>query len=248
VRALSHISEQSGARIVAGTGEYVLGSHSPGLAERPEEALVDELIGEILVGIGGTGIRAGVIGEVGADQHPMASAERVVLRASAAACRATGAAIVAHPAPGPESAFEVAEVLLAAGADPSKVCIAHLDDRFRGELPRFRRLAAMGVRFGFDTFGREAYYRPRDRQHPSDTERIAALVGLADAGLIDAVVLSHDLCMKIDLGAYGGTGYDHLLIDIVPRLRAVGLDDPTMDALVGGTARRMLAIPGSAPA
>jgi phosphotriesterase-related protein len=244
-RALRFIARQSGARIVAGTGEYVAGSHPPGLAGRPMEAICDGFVREIQEGIGDTGVRAGVIGEIGAGQHPMAPAERLVLRASAAASRATGVAIVAHPAPGEDSAFEVAEVLLAAGADPAKVCIAHLDDRFRGDLARFRRLAATGVRFAFDTFGREAYYRPRDRQHPSDTERIAALAALADAGLIDQVVLSHDLCMKIDLGAFGGTGYDHLLVDIAPRLRTAGFDEPTVDALLGGTARTLLAMPAS---
>lgn len=246
VRALRWIVERSGARIVAGTGEYVAGSHPPGLAERTVEALAAEMVREITEGVGDTGIRAGVIGEIGAGQHPMADAERLVLRAAARASQTTGAAIVAHPAPGTESAFEVARVLLDSGADPSKVCIAHLDDRYRGDLGLFRRLAESGVRFGFDTFGREAYYRPRDRQHPSDAERILALVALADAGLLGRVMLSHDLCMKLDLGAFGGTGHDHIQVGIIPRLRSAGLSDAEIGALTSTTARDWLALQGVA--
>jgi phosphotriesterase-related protein len=243
-RALRYISERSGARIVAGTGEYVRGSHPPGLADRPVEALADEMVSEIAQGIGETGVRAGVIGEIGAGEVPMAPAERRVLVAAARASAATGAGIVVHPAPGPDSAFEVAAVLLDAGADPVRVCVAHLDDRFRGDLERFRRLAATGVRFGFDTFGREAYYRPRDRQHPSDAERIGALVRLVEEGMGDRIVLSQDLCMRIDLAAFGGTGYDHLLVGIVPRLRSAGLDAAAIDRMLIETPRSLLALPG----
>lgn len=246
VRALRWIADRSGARIVAGTGEYVAGSHPPGLAERSIDAIAAEMVRDITVGVAGTGIRTGVIGEVGAGQHPMVDAERLVLRAAAQASQATGAAIVAHPAPGIESAYELARTLLEAGADPWKICIAHLDDRFRGDPALFRRLAETDVRFGFDTFGREAYYAPRDRQHPSDAERITALVALADAGLLDRVMLSHDLCMKLDLAAFGGTGYDHVLVGIVPRLRSAGFSDGEIGALTSTTARDWLALPAAA--
>jgi len=37
--------------------------------------------------------------------------------------------------------------------------------------------------------------------------------------------MSHDIAYKTSLVKYGGYGYHHLLVNVVPRLRAKGLDD-----------------------
>ena len=37
-----------------------------------------------------------------------------------------------------------------------------------------------------------------------------------DAGYLERVVLSHDICTKHRLAAFGGHGYGHLLGEVVP--------------------------------
>ncbi len=243
IRALASIARASGVQIVAGTGIYVAGSMPAANASASVSALADELEHDLTVGADGSTIRCGVIGEVGAGSWPMEDVERRSLQAAAWASRRTGAAIVVHPAPGAESAFEVLEVLLDAGADPTRVCVAHIDERLRDDLASIRRLMARGCTIGYDTFGREAYYQPRDRQHPTDTQRIEVLLRLLDAGLGERIVLSQDVCMRIDLGAFGGPGYDHILATIVPRLRAADVPHEVIDRLLVGNPARLLAIP-----
>jgi phosphotriesterase-related protein len=169
VRAAQLVARRSGVHVVAGCGYYIGASHPRGLVTRTEESLADEMIGEVTVGIDGTAVRAGILGELGVGSFPMITGERHVLRAAARAQAATGAGIVVHPAPGTDSAFEIVRVLDRAGARLDKVVMSHLEERFRDDRSLFRRMARTGVRFGFDTFGREIYYDGRRRQHPSDT-------------------------------------------------------------------------------
>lgn len=244
VRALRLISERSGVKIVAGTGYYVAGSMPIGMLERSVVSVAAEMERELTDGVDDTGIRAGVIGEVGAGSDPMTESERLVLRAAAHAQSATGAAIIVHPAPGTRSAFEVLDLLLASGSDPGKVCVAHLDERFRGDLALFRELGRRGSMMGFDTFGREAWYRPRNRQHPSDTDRITALLAVLEAGFGDRMMLSQDLCMRLDLAHFGGPGYAHVLSNIVPRLRDLDVSDDVVARLLVDNPARFLALPG----
>jgi phosphotriesterase-related protein len=242
VRALAAISRARGVLIVAGTGNYVAGAIQASVAIQDPAAIAEDLIRDLTTGADGTTIRCGVIGEVAAGSFPMEPVERRSLQAAAIASARTGAAIVAHPAPGTASATEVLDVLLDGGADPARVCVAHIDERLRDDVGAVRELVARGCTIGYDTFGREAYYQPRDRQHPTDTQRIETLLRLLDAGLEDRIVLSQDLCMRIDLGAFGGPGYDHILVTIVPRLRSAGVPGSTVDALLVTNPARLLSM------
>ncbi|MBX3031048.1 MAG: hypothetical protein KF809_12940 [Chloroflexi bacterium] len=243
LRGLLAVSRASGVQVVAGTGLYVAGSIPADMVTASVSQIADALERDLTVGADGSPVRCGVIGEVGAGAYPMADIERRSLRAAALASLRTGAAIVVHPAPGTESAVEVLDVLLDGGADPARICVAHIDERLRADVDAVRRIVARGCTIGYDTFGREAYYQPRDRQHPTDTQRLETLVRLLDAGLEGRIVLSQDVCMRIDLGAFGGPGYDHILVTIVPRLHAAGVPATTIDRLLIENPARLLTMP-----
>jgi phosphotriesterase-related protein len=225
VRALQLIASRSGVAVIAGSGYYVRQSHPTSLDSHTLSSIADELISEITVGVDGTQIRAGVIGELGVGSYPMHPIERRVLRAAVLAQRETGAGMIVHPASGIESAFEIVRLLQRAGARMDKVCISHLDERFRGNVRLFRRLSASACLIGFDTFGRELYYPSRQAQHPSDTQRIEWLRQLIEMGLGDRIVLAQDIVQRMELTAFGGRGYAHILESIVPRLLAAGVPD-----------------------
>ena len=44
--------------------------------------------------------------------------------------------------------------------------------------------------------------------------------------------MSHDIAYKTSLTKYGGYGYHHLLVNVVPRLRAKGVDDAGLTCLL----------------
>jgi phosphotriesterase-related protein len=243
VRASQMISKRTGVQVIVGCGYYIQLTHPRGIEERSEQSLTDEMVEEIAVGIGGTGIRAGVLGELGVGTYPMHRAERKVLRAAARAQVITGAGMVLHSAPGAkESVFEILGVLERAGALMDKVVVSHLDERFRDDLRAFRRVAATGAVFGFDTFGREIYYEGRKRQHPSDTQRIEVIGRLLDEGLGGHIALAQDICLKHELTGYGGQGYAHVAANIVPRMRHSGIPDAAIEAMFAGTPARVLTL------
>jgi phosphotriesterase-related protein len=45
-------------------------------------------------------------------------------------------------------------------------------------------------------------------------------------------LLSHDIAYKSSLVKYGGYGYHHLLVNVVPRLKRKGVDDKTLRRLL----------------
>jgi phosphotriesterase-related protein len=247
VRALELISRRSGLQVIAGCGYYIQLTHPRGIEDRSEQSLADEMIEEITVGIAGSGIRAGVLGEIGVGTYPMHKAERKVIRAAARAQVATGAGMVLHSAPGSkESVFEIVGVLERAGALMNKCVISHLEERFRDDLRSFRRIAATGAIFGFDTFGREIYYEGRRKQHPSDTQRIEMISRLLDAGFGRQITLAQDICLKHELSAYGGQGYAHVPANIVPRMLHSGIPEAAISEMLVGTPARVLTLnPGA---
>lgn len=241
-RAVRLVSEQSGVRVVLGCGYYIRSSHPPGVHERSVSQLAEEMERDIVEGIDGSGVRAGIIGEIGAGSYPMDPVERRVMQAAARAQVATGAGMVVHPAPGDASAFEVADVLEAAGASMDKVLMSHVDERLRGSRTSLRRLADYGCLLGFDTFGREIYYAGRARQHPSDADRIQAIVELLEMGLGDRIGLSQDICLRHELSSFGGHGYAHVLTSIVPRLVDAGVPASGIEQMLVLTPRRFTSL------
>jgi phosphotriesterase-related protein len=224
----------TGVNIVAGCGYYLARSHPPSVAERSVEQLADELIDVIERGFGDTGIRPGIIGEIGLgepmyapghsgdEMHPD---EAKVLRAAGRAHRRTGLPVSVHIynyRPN-RLALMALDVLADEGVPLDRVIICHLDNRI--DVPYAAQVAERGAYCEFDTFGIEAYRDSEGSEYPRDTERILALVQLVQRGLLDRLLLSHDVCTKMQLEAYGGWGYAHLSHYIEPRLRRAGLSD-----------------------
>ena len=80
--------------------------------------------------------------------------------------------------------------------------------------------------------GMDFYYADQQAQSPSDQENARALERLRDSGLLDRVLLSQDVFVKIQLLRYGGTGYAHILENFVPRLRRHGFAEEDIDRLL----------------
>ena len=101
-------------------------------------------------------------------------------------------------------------------------------------------LAASGVYLEYDLFGLETSYYPYNPAFdmPNDGGRMAHVLALIDAGHRDQILMSHDIAYKHCLAKWGGFGYHHLLVNMIPRLRDRGADDRTIQTLLVDNPRR----------
>jgi phosphotriesterase-related protein len=239
--ALRRISEASGIHISMGTGWYVFRSHAAEIDERSEDDLADQMVREIEVGVGETGIRAGHIGEIGAEGPT--DLEFKVLRAAAQAQGRTGAMLLIHQVyvPGDRvTQHRLLDAVEGAGGDISRTVLAHMD-RTGMDPEQQLSLLERGANVLYDIWGYEqsrgeAWGRPV----PSDAIRIRDFARLIEAGYRDQILASQDICLKTMLTRYGGSGYAHILRRVVPGMRALGLSQADIDAIIVANPRRLL--------
>jgi phosphotriesterase-related protein len=248
-RGLRRVAEATGLTVIAGCGHYVHIAHPAGLADESVEAIAERLVAELTEGIGDTGVRPGVIGEIGTSA-PIHPDELKVLRAAARAHRVTGAPVTVHLHPGGRTGHDVLDAIAAEGGDLTRVVLGHLDndlgrtgESFEDELAYHRSLAERGCFIQYDCCGNSAFYPESSYCAaywlPSDRERVVAIAALVEAGYERQILLSQDVCKKSQLLRYGGVGYGHVLRDFVGYLRAAGLEGLVERFLVENP-RRML--------
>lgn len=234
---LAAIARRTGLHIVAGTGFYVRAAHPAWVADATIDALAEHMVGELVHGFAGTSVRAGIIGEIGT-RSPIHPDEEKALRAAARAHHVTGAAINVHLAIFGREGRRVLDILEDEQVDPHHVALSHLDER--PDTAYHISLAERGAYIEFDCFGSECYWDEDGEREASDAERIDALMRLLDAGFERQLLLSQDVCTRMQLRRYGGMGYDHILRAIVPRLRRYGADQSTIDTLLVHNPARLL--------
>lgn len=250
--ALQMASRMSGLNIVAGCGHYVHLAHPATLDHESVESIAGRLIAELTVGIGTTGVRPGIIGEIGTSD-PLHPREEKVLRAAARAQQATGVAISLHLHPGARTGHHMLDILESEGADPRRTVMGHLDNAlghldigFEEAVEYHRSLARRECYIQFDCCGVEMYCSGladgRPFWLPSDRDRARAVARLMEDGFGQQILLSQDVCKKIDLMHYGGFGYGHILRNFVHNLRDYGLADAEFERLLIHNPRRMLAL------
>ena len=230
--ALARIARATGLNVVMGSGYYVAASHPPDMDGRSVDELAREMIDDISRGVGDTGVRAGLLGEIGTT-YPWTANEQKVLRAAVMAQRATGAPLMVHPGRHPEMPMELAEFVRQEGGDVSRTIMCHID-RTIADVRAVVELARTGIWLEYDLFGLENSYYPYNPSFdmPNDGGRMAHVLALIEAGFGDRLLLSHDIAYKTSLVKYGGYGYHHLLVNVVPRLRAKGVDDAGLRRLL----------------
>jgi phosphotriesterase-related protein len=230
--ALARISRETGLNIIMGSSYYVAPSHPADMDSRTEDAITDQIVRDVAVGVDDTGIRSGIIGEVGCS-WPLTDNERKVLRASARAQSITGAPILIHPGRGEGSPLEILGILLESGADLGRTIMGHLDRTVfdRGVL---REIAETGCYLEWDLFGSEASYYPFNPvvDMPNDAMRIDTIAWIASEGFQNRVLVAHDVCKKHQLTRYGGHGYSYIPAHVVPRMRARGFTSDLIDKIL----------------
>lgn len=182
--ALARISRATGLHILKGSGYYLASSMPPDFHDRSEEEIAEEIVRDITEGVGGTGIKAGFIGEIGTS-WPMDTREEKSLRAAVRAQQMTGAHLNIHPGQAEEAAWEIIRKVEEWGGDLRRVTIDHIDRAVRDPENRLR-LARKGVMLEYDLFGREGYYPRHIRliDLPTDHQRVNEIMDLIKEGFL----------------------------------------------------------------
>jgi phosphotriesterase-related protein len=245
---LVEVSERTGLHIVQGAGHYVSFAHPAELASWDIQKIEDRFVKEIEVGFGDTGIRAGIIGEIGT-LSPIHPDEEKVLRAAARAHHRTGLTISVHVHPPTRGAFEVLDILEEEEVDLTRVVLGHLDTALAHDdidiaqaIDYHKQLADRGPYIEYDLCGNTSFFSEGTHSwwFPSDRERCRGIASLIDAGHGDQVLISQDVGHKYYLSSYGGWGFAHVMTLFKDMLATAGVGDDWHDRITRANPRRML--------
>ena len=218
--ALTRISRATGINIIMGSSYYIPHAHPANIGQLSETDISKVIINDITNGVADTGIKAGIIGEIG-NLYPLSETERKILRGSARAQVETGCPISIHPGAHDDSPMQIVEELVQAGADVKNIIMGHLDFAI-DDHDKLLELADTGCFLEYDIFGFEEtnlVYLGEYMRMKSDSDRIEAIEFLIERGHLGQIVIGQDVCQTNQLTSFGGKGYAHILENILPRLR-----------------------------
>lgn len=230
---LVRLSERTGLAIVTGCGWYVEAFYPDreALARRTVGDIADELVAEIRDGLDGTGVRPGIIGEIGAGQGWVSPLEERVHRAAARAQLATGLPLATHTLHHGAGRHQMS-IFDDERVDPARVCIGHCDTF--PNLDYCLEVARWGGYVSLDNVGQQL------GDHEQSVRRL--VLDLVEAGFTERILLSQDVGQMTELRSRGGRGYTYLAERFLPALREAGLDDATLRTITVENPRRWLTI------
>lgn len=214
--AVARISQATGLHIVHTTGVHRREHYTPAtpLLSLPEDDLHRLLREELLVGMDGTGVRAGLI-KAGVGLWSIDPFELRALTVAGRLAAELGAPLMVHLEHG-SAAHEVLDLLATHGCPADRVALAHID---RNPDPVLHaELAARGAYLGYDGAARH--------QRWPDSVLIECLAATVSSAGAARILLGGDVARRSRYLAYGGMpGLAYLFERFVPRVRsAIGAE------------------------
>ncbi len=236
---LKSLSEKSGVNIIAVTGIYTETGGAPGYykwqstmgGRNLEEDFYELFLKEITVGIGRSGVRAGLI-KVATSDPAITEYEETVIKAAVRVSRQTGVPIITHT-DGATVGPAQQDLFLALGANPKGIMIGHQNNAEDIGYP-LSELEKPGFFIAFD--------RTNPLMSPKAEENVISLV---KQGYGNRIMLSHD-CILVWLGrpmtppANWADWYPtYVHKRLVPKMKAAGVTDEQIDTMLVDNPRRL---------
>jgi phosphotriesterase-related protein len=216
---LRAVSAATGMPLVVPTGIYREPWVPAWAQSAAEEVLYEWMLGELNGQIEQSGVRAGFI-KLSAGDGGITNCEAKILRAAARAARETGAAIGSHTIRG-RVARDQLDIIEGCGYTAERFIWVHASAE--PDVVLNLELARRGAWVEYDWIG-------GDQADALFVERIQRML---DAGLGGRLLLSHDRGWYDPAQPGGGAPkpFTYISETFLPRLRAAGLDEPTLRML-----------------
>jgi phosphotriesterase-related protein len=245
VEVMKEVSEKLQVNIICATGMYTeeqgkwayLKQRSRARIGDMATELYDTYLHELTKGIGGSGVKAGVI-KVATGLNKIGECEMASLRAAARAQKETGVPIITHTEGGTMGPEQV-DVLLTEGADPDKIQCGHMcgNPSLEYQLSVLKK----GVNIAFDRFGIE-YFLP-------DSVRTANLISLLQQGYANRILLSQDFIScgfgrggsipAEDVKLFVNWSFTNIFRNIIPALKKEGITEQQIHIMIVDNPRRL---------
>lgn len=238
--ALARISKATGLNVVMGGGHYIGSTHPDEFEIMTADGIAEMIIRDIEQGVDGTGIKTGIIGEVGVSA-PWTESEHKTIQAAVIAQVQTGAPVLIHPGRDEGLPLQILEAVQSWGGDMTNTVMGHIE-RTIYDRDALKRVAQTGAFMNLDLFGHDSSYYPLapSSYMPNDAQRLDQIEFLIDQGHVDQILLAHDVCSKHRLKQYGGHGWDHIISRVVPQMLARGMSREHVDQMLVDNPKRML--------
>ena len=234
VRFVAGVAEASRMNVVVATGIWRDVPRS--FWERDPERIADIFVREIEVGIGETGIKAGVI-KVANDAEGVTPEAEPVVRGAARALRRTGCPISTHQWAPKEVGRRQIEIFREEGAPMERICIGHSADTT--DVDYLEGLLNAGVYLSMDRY-------PGRPGRPDWRQRNATVKALVDRGWVHRLMLGHDyapgpvMAGRDEPSGEKPSGYLNLATVALPALRLDGVSDEAIDTMLREVPRMFL--------
>lgn len=232
---LPSLSRETGVHVVAATGLHQAAHYAPEVPAELRGRLAEVFVTELTEGIGGSGVRAGII-KVAGGFHGLDAHARWTMTAAAEAHRATGAPIAVHLELG-TAGLDVLDLLCGElGVPAHRVILGHLNRS--PDFVAHRQAAGSGAYLAFDG--------PSRAHHSTDWRMPDALRALVDAGFGHRLLLGGDTTTAAARSVNGGPGLPYLLRRLRPRLE-LALGEQLVDRILTENPGRAFAVEWSRP-
>ena len=236
--ALQTIARTTGLNVIMGSGYYYQVALDDEFARRSIDDITAEIIADVMEGVNNTGVRAGLIGEIGTSS-PITRNEEKSLRAAAQAQAQTGAPLMIHLDGWKREGQRVLDIIQEEGGNLGRTILCHLNPAWF-DLEYQTSLANRGAYLEYDMFGIDHFYPP-NRASPDEISVLKSVARLIDMGYLDKLLLSQDVYLKMMLRKYGGYGYTHLFINLPPYFQMTGITQDHLQVMLGENPQKVLA-------
>lgn len=243
---IQRVNAEVDINIIAATGLYTYNEiphyfhfRGPGLLFDQPELLIEMFVKDVEIGIGETGVKAGVF-KCATDEPGVTGGVERVLRAVAQAHRTTGVPISTHTHAHTRRGLEQQDIFDQEGVDPTQVVIGHSGDTT--DLDYLKEIMNRGSFIGMDRFGIDVLLPFEDR--------VNTVASLCEQGFANQMVLSHDAaCFNDWLPddqlpiVTPNWNYLHITRDVVPALKQRGVTEEQIDQMLIDNPRRIFERP-----
>ncbi len=242
VELAKKVSERTGVNVILSTGIYYVNEEETERVSTPfksrsqtidvSQELYERFVEEITVGIGNTGVKAGLI-KIKTGKGQPTRYGGMVVKAAIRAHLETGVPIITHTELG--MGLEQASHLISEGINPAKAVVGHMCDNT--DILFDVSVLEKGVYLGFDRFGFERV--------TTDALKIACLVGLLSMGFANRILLSQDYApawqrsLPFRTGKFAPWVHNRIFKHTLPALKAAGIGEDKIHTMMVENPRRL---------